>query len=342
MSDSPFFTVAIPTYNRAGFLRQSLGAVLRQSFDDFELLVADNHSTDDTPQVVQAVRDPRVRYARHASNLGALENFFYVSRHAQGRFLVINQDDDLLHHDFLARAHAALQGHRGLTAYASAMWRGHPSRGFEAQLMGSPVGEDMDFILEDRAAVLDGKRAAVSFLYADYILHPAVALCVKTLQAVGGYTHDSEQVNDTITQARVFCEGQLAYDPRPGAVFRLHDQNAYRAQYSQKLRHRTGRNKFYQLIADFEERGIDWRSLLLSDLARFSRKEVVRCLGQWIRYHAPPVLQRVGLEALRRQTGKSGPRLVHCVVRQLGLSKSLRYAKAQMGAKNHASSTRSR
>lgn len=64
--DCPKLTIALQTYNRgrSGYLRESLEAILAQSYGDFELLVLDNHSTDETPDLVLGYKDPRLTYIR--------------------------------------------------------------------------------------------------------------------------------------------------------------------------------------------------------------------------------------------------------------------------------------
>lgn len=66
---SPFFSVVIPTFNRADKLKRTLDSVLVQSFADFEVLVMDDGSTDGTRTMIESVTDPRVRY-EWASNSG--------------------------------------------------------------------------------------------------------------------------------------------------------------------------------------------------------------------------------------------------------------------------------
>jgi glycosyltransferase involved in cell wall biosynthesis len=58
---SPFFTVVIPTYNHSHFLHHALTSVVKQSFSDWECIVIDNHSSDDTKMVVSRFGDPRIR-----------------------------------------------------------------------------------------------------------------------------------------------------------------------------------------------------------------------------------------------------------------------------------------
>ncbi len=63
----------MPTYNRAGDLRETIPYVLRQSFHDFELLIFDDGSTDETAGVVREFDDSRIRYVRDERNRGVPE-----------------------------------------------------------------------------------------------------------------------------------------------------------------------------------------------------------------------------------------------------------------------------
>ena len=67
-------TVLMPTYNVAPYVEESIGSVLQQTFSDFELLVADDASTDDTLARVRAIEDPRIRIAAFDNNVGLAEN----------------------------------------------------------------------------------------------------------------------------------------------------------------------------------------------------------------------------------------------------------------------------
>lgn len=109
MSAPPAFTVLIPTYRRPDLLREAIASVLAQTFDDFEVLVVDDASGDETPEVVDAVQDPRVRYVCRDRNGGAGATRNTGFEHARGDLVALLDDDDVYLPEFLARTHDVLR-----------------------------------------------------------------------------------------------------------------------------------------------------------------------------------------------------------------------------------------
>ena len=70
-TETPAVSVVLPTYNRGYCLRRAIDSVLAQTFADFELIVVDDGSTDDTRQVMQSYDDPRIIYVHNDSNKGS-------------------------------------------------------------------------------------------------------------------------------------------------------------------------------------------------------------------------------------------------------------------------------
>lgn len=115
--------VIIPCYNYAHFLDECLTAVTGQTRGDFSVLLMDNASTDNTPQVAEAwmQRDPRIRYQRNESNIGAVGNMQRGYELTAAEYVVILPADDLWEPEFLARTCAALDAHPEC-AYAYTGW----------------------------------------------------------------------------------------------------------------------------------------------------------------------------------------------------------------------------
>jgi glycosyltransferase involved in cell wall biosynthesis len=90
----PKVSVIIATHNRARVLGRAIGSVLKQSFDDFEIVVADDASTDDTPDLMGAMTDPRIRYIRLTRNQGVSNARNVAIANSCGELLAFLDDDD--------------------------------------------------------------------------------------------------------------------------------------------------------------------------------------------------------------------------------------------------------
>jgi glycosyltransferase involved in cell wall biosynthesis len=97
MRSKPYVSVGLPVYNGENYLAAAIESILAQTFTDLELIISDNASTDNTPNICQryACQDPRVRYYRNALNQGAAWNFNRVIELAQGRYFRWVAHDDL-------------------------------------------------------------------------------------------------------------------------------------------------------------------------------------------------------------------------------------------------------
>jgi len=105
MSTAPRLTVGLPVYNGEEYLAESLEALLGQSFTDFELIISDNASTDDTGDICRRYekQDSRVRYFRQPRNLGLAPNVNFLRSQARGELYKEAAHDDLYARNLLER-----------------------------------------------------------------------------------------------------------------------------------------------------------------------------------------------------------------------------------------------
>lgn len=105
----PAISVCIPTYRGAAYLRAAIDSVLAQTFTDFELVVIDDNSPDDTAAIVRSYSDARIRYLHNATNLGPEGNWNRCREEARGTYFKLMPQDDLLAPDCLAQQLAAFE-----------------------------------------------------------------------------------------------------------------------------------------------------------------------------------------------------------------------------------------
>ena len=102
---APRVSVGLPVYNGAKYLHAALPSLLDQDFEDFEVVISDNASTDETEAICRsyAASDRRIRYQRNRMNIGSARNYRRVFESARGEFFKWCSHDDVCHPAFLRR-----------------------------------------------------------------------------------------------------------------------------------------------------------------------------------------------------------------------------------------------
>lgn len=142
----PRVSVGLPVYNGARYLRDAIDSLLDQTFSNFELIISDNASTDETEQICREYveRDNRVRYERQQSNLGAAANYNRTFELARGEYFKWAAHDDVCRPEFLERCVEELD-RPGLVDVAVV----HPQAVF-IDADGRLIGDDHDDLALDQ------------------------------------------------------------------------------------------------------------------------------------------------------------------------------------------------
>lgn len=146
---TPKLTLAMPVYNGSNYIRDALDSISAQTFTDFELIVCDNASEDDTCQIVEqySAIDDRIRLIRNPENLGASANYNLGFEHARGEYLKWCAHDDTLSPNFLKECVEVLDADAGVAlAFGSTKGISPSSQIIE------PVGEETPSLESNDAA----------------------------------------------------------------------------------------------------------------------------------------------------------------------------------------------
>jgi glycosyltransferase involved in cell wall biosynthesis len=114
-------TAIIPTYNRSYLLKKAIQSVLRQTYEDFILIILDNHSEDNTREVVKEFQksDYRITYICHDQNLGMMKNYEYGFSLIKTPYFHFLSDDDLILADFYKEAVQVFEKHPDIGFYGA-------------------------------------------------------------------------------------------------------------------------------------------------------------------------------------------------------------------------------
>lgn len=111
--NSPKLSIGLPVYNGEKYLQHALDSILSQTFVDYELIICDNASTDETARICQeyASRDDRIRYHRNQENIGAAGNFNLAFGLSRAPYFKWAAADDTIAPDFLEKCIQVLDEH---------------------------------------------------------------------------------------------------------------------------------------------------------------------------------------------------------------------------------------
>jgi len=234
MSELILFSVIIPTYNRAHLVTKTINSLLQQSFTNFEVIVVDDGSTDDTRAAVQAISDPRIKYY-HKENAerGAARNFG-VTR-ASGNYINYFDSDDLAYPNHLQAAADVISRND----FPELIHLGYDYRTEDGKLLGKVNNFDGNvskYVVQKKMiatmSMFIRKDIAEQFPYSEdrnFVLgEDALHLC----QLVARYTfyfdncitstvvhHTSRSMNNSAEPGFLFCQAHLIEELRKDETF---------------------------------------------------------------------------------------------------------------------------
>lgn len=95
MAQNPKISVVMPTHNRANTVHHAIQSIIDQTFDDWELIIVDDGSTDNTEKVVKLFADSRIRYVKNKTNRGISYTRNRGNKLARADIIVVQDDDDM-------------------------------------------------------------------------------------------------------------------------------------------------------------------------------------------------------------------------------------------------------
>ena len=193
----PFFSIVITTYNRARIVRRCIDSCLAQSFEDLEIVVVDDGSTDDTASVLaESYDDPRLRLVVHESNRGINPSRYTGAGNAHGEWVVVIDSDDELLPGALQRLNDVIAGlPEGVQVLRSRQVHddGHvtPSfvpdgpYGYEGRIRwaeaegGNDAGRCLKREVFATSPYIDGRRGAMETLFELNLSEHATSICAE-------------------------------------------------------------------------------------------------------------------------------------------------------------------
>jgi glycosyltransferase involved in cell wall biosynthesis len=210
----PAVSVCIPTYNYAHFLPQAIGSVLAQTYGDFELIVSDNASTDETQSVLASYDDPRIKLFRNDHNLGLFENFNRCLELATCDLVKFVCADDWLAPSYLEDAVAVMESHPEAALLSTPGWVVDEG----GRVIGiATAGFDEDDVVPARTALEAQAR------HLNVIGMPTnVTMRRPAVEAAGGFDPKFAPASDVHLWLKLLNEHDLGWVNEPLCYLRVH------------------------------------------------------------------------------------------------------------------------
>ena len=211
---APKVSVLIPTYNYARYLPEAIESILAQDYQNFELLISDDCSSDNSAEVIAryAAKDSRIRFQIHSENLGMVENWNWCLSQARGEYVkFIFGDDKLLSTTAIGQMVHLMESDPDISLAAS----------------GSHLIDEHSRTIETRdcfqPGVWDGKKIILRCLErpANLIGAPVFVMFRKR-QAARGFDARYRQLVDLEMWFHLLEQGDLVYTPEELCCFRTH------------------------------------------------------------------------------------------------------------------------
>ena len=213
-SPQPLVSIGIPTYNRAnGKLLNVIRRALEQTYQNVEVIVSDNCSSDNTTEVVQSVKDARLKYVRHETNIGANNNFNHCLKEANGEYFLLFHDDDMIDVDFVETCISSLK--EGVTVGAI--------------FTGIRIIDSEDNIIKESKNMAGG-LAPIEFVlgWFDSVLPlylPSTLYNTQLLREEGGFASKRNLYPDLVATFKLIAKYDRSDVVDVKASFRRHESN---------------------------------------------------------------------------------------------------------------------
>jgi glycosyltransferase involved in cell wall biosynthesis len=238
----PKVSVLIPTYNYARYLPEAIESILAQDFRDFELLISDDCSKDNSAEVIArfAARDSRIRFQIHSKNLGMVENWNWCLSQARGEYIkYVFGDDKLTNRQALGRLVELLETNAAVVLAVSAR------AVIDANSIVAEVWDDLG-----SPGLYQGHEIIARCWErnsCNLIGEPSVVL-FRRRDADRGFDVTYRQIVDLEMWFHLLEKGDLAYTPEALCCFRKHELQQTEVNQVNKIGERESRRLFMAYV----------------------------------------------------------------------------------------------
>lgn len=211
----PRFSVVIPVYNKANYIAKTIESVCAQTFDDFELVIVNDCSTDNSIEIAKGFSDTRIKILEHEKNKGLSGSRNTGINNTSAQYIAFLDADDLWKPEFLERLDFLIKEYSQASLFAS---------NYEISLKnGKQISHSFDITNGQEHAIISNFFES-NLTQTTYI--PS-GLCVdrKVFETIGLYNEVVTYSEDVDFNIRAHAEFKMAYYNKPLVVYTLESEN---------------------------------------------------------------------------------------------------------------------
>ena len=288
--ESPTISVVMPAYNATDHITPAIESILAQSMTEFELIVVDDGSTDETPVIVDSFDDDRIRLVRLEENVGIAAARNTGIERARGEYIACHDADDRSRPDRFERQLEFLEEHEAVAAVGT----------------GARLVDESGEVIARRRVLADVSLS--DLVEENYFVHASMVFRRSTLEEVGNYNGWFEPADDFELILRLAAEFELRNIDEPLYEIRIRGDSAYGSHLEEMWLYSiiavmkvTESEEWDRLKETADRDGI--RAIIGSLSDRERRNYHYMLSREQLRYGQP----RVAREHVCRAIGASGP-----------------------------------
>lgn len=210
---NPFFSVVIPLYNKAHFIEASVKSVLQQDFENFELIIVDDGSTDDSLAKVNQIKDPRIQLIQQ-KNKGAAAARNYGVEFAKSNWIAFLDADDVWKKNHLSELHKALQQFPEEVVFTTRLSIVQENKKEILAIYNFPIGKKIKLLPYFENSVKS-----------DLLNTSGILIQKVFFKKLGGFNETIYSGQDTDLFIRIGLQKKVVFNPKSTFVYQEYSEN---------------------------------------------------------------------------------------------------------------------
>jgi glycosyltransferase involved in cell wall biosynthesis len=264
MVKKPTVSILIPTYNAGAFLDETIKSVLEQSFEDYELIIVDNASTDNTNDIITPyLIDERISYYKNPFNIGMVNNWNKCLEYAHGQYIKFLMADDKFHPQMLEKYVAVMDQYPKVSLVTCN--RGHI--GLKTYTWELPF----QHLQDGKKVIYDNLRSC------NWIGEPTTVMIRKSNLYLGKFKPQYTYLPDWDMWLRHLSVGDCYIIPETLSYFRVHE-NQLTSNLLGSAANYLEEYHFFKEIQKYNPYGIDFQVLNIDEIIKQKAASCLKAL----------------------------------------------------------------